>query len=143
MWLLVFVVMMQLLWRAGIPAIPFIVPPSRISVGIVLYLLEHGLLYGKAEVSAVAKEQYGNPAFFPLAPPRITDPGSIGGVIGLATQIRELHSLSLELRAYMAVLPEMVAVCALEFLLLRSARRVNPFWAVPASRSLPDLAAFC
>ncbi|MDO4232893.1 MAG: MarC family NAAT transporter [Lautropia sp.] len=96
----------------------------RVAGGMVIGLLGHGMLYGKAEVSEVAKAQYGNPAFFPLALPGITGPGSIAVVIGLATQIRELHSFRVEVTAYLAVLLAMVAVCAVEFLLLRSARRV-------------------
>lgn len=91
---------------------------------MVIGLLGHGMLYGKAEVSEVAKAQYGNPAFFPLALPGITGPGSIAVVIGLATQIREIGHFSQEVSAYLAVLLAMVGVCTVEFLLLRSARSV-------------------
>lgn len=96
----------------------------RVAGGMVIGLLGHGMLYGKAEVSEVAKAQYGNPAFFPLALPGITGPGSIAVVIGLATQIREIGHFSQEVSAYLAVLLAMVGVCTVEFLLLRSARSV-------------------
>ena len=96
----------------------------RVAGGMVIGLLGHGMLYGKAEVSEVAKAQYGNPAFFPLALPGITGPGSIAVVIGLATQIREIGHFSQEISAYLAVLLAMVGVCTVEFLLLRSARSV-------------------
>lgn len=96
----------------------------RVAGGMVIGLLGHGMLYGKAEVSEVAKAQYGNPAFFPLALPGITGPGSIAVVIGLATQIREIGHFSQEVSAYLAVLLAMAGVCTVEFLLLRSARSV-------------------
>lgn len=96
----------------------------RVAGGMVIGLLGHGMLYGKAEVSEVAKAQYGNPAFFPLALPGITGPGSIAVVIGLATQIREIGRFSQEVSAYLAVLLAMAGVCTVEFLLLRSARSV-------------------
>jgi len=54
----------------------------RVAGGMIIALLGHGMLYGKAEVSEVAKAQYSNPAFFPLALPGITGPGSIAVVIG-------------------------------------------------------------
>ncbi|MFC2538028.1 MAG: MarC family protein, partial [Lautropia mirabilis] len=46
----------------------------RVAGGMIIALLGHGMLYGKAEVSEVAKAQYSNPAFFPLALPGITGP---------------------------------------------------------------------
>lgn len=97
----------------------------RVAGGMVIGLLGHGMLYGRAEVSEVAKAQYSNPAFFPLALPGITGPGSIAVVIGLATQIRELDSLAHEIQSYLAVILAMIAVCSIEFLLLRSARAVT------------------
>lgn len=97
----------------------------RVAGGMVIGLLGHGMLYGKAEVSEVAKAQYSNPAFFPLALPGITGPGSIAVVIGLETQIRELGAFHHRISAYLAVLVAMLLVCVVEFLLLRSARRVT------------------
>ena len=97
----------------------------RVAGGMIIGLLGHGMLYGKAEVSEVAKAQYGNPAFFPLALPGITGPGSIAVVIGLETQIRELGGFQHRIGAYAAVLIAMLMVCAIEWLLLRSARSVT------------------
>ncbi|MDO5103824.1 MAG: MarC family NAAT transporter [Lautropia sp.] len=96
----------------------------RVAGGMVVGLLGHSMLYGKAEVSEVAKVQYSNPAFFPLALPGITGPGSIAVVIGLETQIRELDTFQNRISAYLAVLAAMALVCAVEFVLLRSARPV-------------------
>lgn len=97
----------------------------RVAGGMIIGLLGHGMLYGRAEVSEVAKAQYGNPAFFPLALPGITGPGSIAVVIGLETQIRELGAFPHRIGAYLAVLIAMLAVCIVEWLLLRSARSVT------------------
>ncbi|MDO4904404.1 MAG: MarC family NAAT transporter [Lautropia sp.] len=96
----------------------------RVAGGMVIGVLGYGMLYGRAEVSEVAKAQYSNPAFFPLALPGITGPGSIAVVIGLATQIRELDDFAHEVQSYLAVLLAMTGVCTIEFLLLRSARSV-------------------
>ena len=97
----------------------------RVAGGMIIALLGHGMLYGKAEVSEVAKAQYSNPAFFPLALPGITGPGSIAVVIGLETKIRELGTFQHRISAYLAVLGAMLGVCLVEFLLLRSARTVT------------------
>lgn len=96
----------------------------RVAGGMVVGLLGHGMLYGKAEVSDVAKAQYSNPAFFPLALPGITGPGSIAVVIGLATQIHEMEGFAEQAQSYAAVVLAMLGVCLIELMLLRSARRV-------------------
>ena len=97
----------------------------RVSGGLVLGILGHGMLYGRAEVSEVPQARYANPAFFPLALPGITGPGTIAVTIGIATQIRESVSLQAEITAYVGVLLAMAAVCLLEFMLLKSARTVS------------------
>lgn len=100
-------------------------PALRVSGGLVLGILGHGMLYGKPEVGEVADVRYGNPAFFPLAMPGITGPGTIAVTIGFATQIQESTSLRAEITGYVAVLLAMVAVCLIEYLLLRSAPSVS------------------
>ncbi|MDO4682780.1 MAG: MarC family NAAT transporter [Lautropia sp.] len=96
----------------------------RVAGGMVIGLLGHSMLYGRAEVSEVAKAQYSNPAFFPLALPGITGPGSIAVVIGIETQIRELDTFQNRVSAYLAVLAAMALVALIEVILLRSARPV-------------------
>ncbi|MGE0800270.1 MAG: MarC family NAAT transporter [Lautropia sp.] len=97
----------------------------RVSGGMVLAILGHGMLYGRAEVSEVPDVRYANPAFFPLALPGITGPGTIAVTIGIATQIQEQATLRGEIVAYAGTLLAMGAVCLLELLLLRSARTVS------------------
>ena len=99
-------------------------PALRIAGGLILASLGHGMLYGKPEVGEVPQARYGNPAFFPLAMPGITGPGTIAVTIGFATQIREYHHAHELVASYVAVLLAMVAVCTIEYLLLRSAHSV-------------------
>lgn len=94
----------------------------RIAGGIVVVILGHGMLYGPAKAQEGATVNYGNPAFFPLALPGITGPGTIAVVIGLSTEIRELDRWAFELTAYACVVIAMVAACFIEYLTLRSAR---------------------
>ena len=96
----------------------------RIAGGIVVALLGHGMLYGKGDGRSMSAAQYQNPAFFPLALPGITGPGTIAVVIGISTEIRELSGLASELAAYTATALAMLAVCLLELIVLRSARAI-------------------
>lgn len=98
----------------------------RVAGGIVLGMLGHGMLYGKGDaVESMSHANHQNPAFFPLALPGITGPGTIAVVIGLSTEIRELDAWGKEVTAYLAVVAATVAVCALEWALLHSARAIS------------------
>lgn len=100
-------------------------PALRIAGGLILALLGHGMLYGRPEVGEVEQGRYANVAFFPLAMPGITGPGTIAVTIGFATQIRTQPSFQDEVAGYLAVLVAMVTVCLIEFVLLRSAEQVT------------------
>ncbi|MCL4746430.1 MAG: MarC family NAAT transporter [Burkholderiaceae bacterium] len=98
----------------------------RISGGLVLALLGYGMLFGRGSGAHLAPEgEHGNLAFFPLAMPGITGPGTIAVVIGISTEIRELEGASFEAIAYLATVVAMLAACVLELLVLRSARRIS------------------
>ena len=98
----------------------------RVAGGIVLGMLGHGMLYGRGDaVESMSHSNHQNPAFFPLALPGITGPGTIAVVIGLSTEIRELDVLAKEATAYIAVVAATVAVCLLEWALLHSARVIS------------------
>jgi len=100
-------------------------PALRIAGGLILALLGHGMLYGRPEVDKVPQARYANPAFFPLAMPGITGPGTIAVTIGFATQIQEVSRLPVTVASYAAVLIAMASVCFIEYLLLRSAHAVS------------------
>jgi multiple antibiotic resistance protein len=105
----------------------------RVAGGLVVSLLGHGMLYGDhigrkdggAQNEQAPVQQYANSAFFPLALPGITGPGTIAVVVGISTEIRELSSFAHEVSAYAATVLAMIAVCAIEWLMLRSAHRIT------------------
>ena len=125
----------------------------RVAGGLVVALLGHGMLYGdhigrkdggqgdggqgdqapahgntskrESSVSNGSPSKYANAAFFPLALPGITGPGTIAVVIGISTEIRELSGWANEATAYAATAAAMVVVCAIEWLMLRSAHRIT------------------
>ena len=120
----------------------------RVAGGLVVALLGHGMLYGDhigrkdggqgdqtptpgntskrdSTVSNGSRSKYANAAFFPLALPGITGPGTIAVVIGISTEIRELSGWANEATAYAATAAAMVVVCAIEWLMLRSAHRIT------------------
>jgi multiple antibiotic resistance protein len=120
----------------------------RVAGGIVVALLGHGMLYGdhigrkdggQAEqdtrpsdsganamkVKNGSPSQYANAAFFPLALPGITGPGTIAVVVGISTEIRELSGWANEATAYTATAAAMLVVCAIEWIMLRSAHRIT------------------
>jgi multiple antibiotic resistance protein len=118
----------------------------RIAGGVVVALLGHGMLYGKAAGTEATAGEHQNPAFFPLALPGITGPGTIAVVIGISTEIRELSGLPSEASAYAATVAAMLAACVLELLVLRSARaiaaRMGPN-AIEAMTRLMGFLLFC
>ena len=106
----------------------------RVAGGLVVALLGHGMLYGEhigrkdgsqPEQETDKAPHYGNAAFFPLALPGITGPGTIAVVIGISTEIRELSGFGKEATAYAATVAAMFAVCVIEWLMLRSAHRIT------------------
>ena len=105
----------------------------RVAGGLVVALLGHGMLYGDHigrkdsghEGGEDSPSQYANAAFFPLALPGITGPGTIAVVVGISTEIRELVGIANESAAYLGTVLAMVAVCALEWIVLRSAPRIT------------------
>jgi multiple antibiotic resistance protein len=98
----------------------------RIAGGLVLALLGYGMLFGRGSSANVMQGgEHQNLAFFPLAMPGITGPGTIAVVIGISTEIRELDGAHREVVAYLATALAMFTACLLELVVLRSARRIS------------------
>ncbi|TXL68718.1 MarC family NAAT transporter [Zeimonas arvi] len=98
----------------------------RIAGGIVVALLGHSMLFGREQVrSGPAVEQPHNPAFFPLALPGLSGPGTIAVVIGISTEIRELGGWGGVAIAGAGTVAAMAATCLLIWLTLRSARQIS------------------
>jgi multiple antibiotic resistance protein len=100
-------------------------PALRVAGGICVVLLGHGMLFGHGPGSARAGAAHANPAFFPLALPTITGPGTIAVVIGISTEIREQKTIVAEALAYGATLGAMLATALIIWLVLRSAQAVS------------------
>jgi multiple antibiotic resistance protein len=100
-------------------------PALRVAGGICVLLLGHGMLFGRGGVAAQEAGAHANPAFFPLALPSITGPGTIAVVIGISTEIRELKGLPSEAVAYVATVCAMLATCVLTWAVLRSAPAIS------------------
>lgn len=98
----------------------------RVAGGLVVISLGYGMLFGRGSSAELLHQgEPQNPAFFPLAMPGITGPGTIAVVIGISTEIRELDGVGREAIGYVATVVAMFAACALEFVVLRSARRIS------------------
>ena len=97
----------------------------RIAGGIVVALLGHGMLFGRDERGARGLDAGRNPAFFPLALPGISGPGSIAVIIGISTEIREIEQLTDKLLAWVATVVAIVCASLLTWLVLRSARLIS------------------
>lgn len=97
----------------------------RVAGGICVLLLGHGMLFGRSEAEAGARGVHANPAFFPLALPGLSGPGTIAVAIGISTEIRELRGLPAELSAYVGTVAAILATCLVSWLVLRSARAVS------------------
>ncbi|MCZ7561146.1 MAG: MarC family NAAT transporter [Burkholderiaceae bacterium] len=97
----------------------------RIAGGIVVALLGHGMLFGRDERGARGPGAGQNPAFFPLALPGISGPGSIAVIIGISTEIRELGGWADALLAWIATLAAITCASLLTWVVLRSARSIS------------------
>lgn len=96
----------------------------RIAGGIVVALLGHGMLFGR-EQRAPAPDDSQNPAFFPLALPGISGPGSIAVIIGISTEIREISGFADTAIAWIATVAAIACASLLTWFVLRSARPIS------------------
>lgn len=97
----------------------------RIAGGIVVALLGHCMLFGRDERGTPEAGAARNPAFFPLALPGISGPGSIAVIIGISTEIREIGGWADTLIAWTATVAAIVCASLLTWLVLRSARSIS------------------
>jgi multiple antibiotic resistance protein len=99
----------------------------RIAGGLVVVLLGYGLMYDKGDAHRATQSGASaqNPAFFPLAMPSITGPGTIAVVVGISTEIRGLGAWREEIVAYAVTVAAMALVCIVEWLFLRSAKALD------------------
>ncbi len=97
----------------------------RIAGGLTVALIGYRMLFQSQDVYQVNGHGRHEIAFFPLALPSISGPGSIAVVIGISTEIAELKSGVQQALAYGAAVSSIFITCAVIWLALRSAQMVS------------------
>jgi membrane protein, marC family len=99
----------------------------RISGGLVVAAIGYQMLFGgsspnKAPIVRRDKDDY---AFFPIAMPGISGPGTIAVVIGIASEIAELPNVMDMAGAFFMTGVAIVLTCAVTWIVLRSADYIS------------------
>ena len=96
----------------------------RIAGGLTVLTVGYRMLFEGPDTGALPHPAHRDIAFFPLAMPGISGPGSIATVIGIATEIAELRSTGERAVAYAATVCSIVVTCFVIWLTLHSAQYV-------------------
>jgi len=91
----------------------------RIAGGLTVALLGYRMLFQDADMRAKSGKDSTHIAFFPLAMPGISGPGSIAVVIGISTEIAELKVGVREAIAYSATVASIFLTCIVIWASLR------------------------
>jgi multiple antibiotic resistance protein len=97
----------------------------RIAGGLTVALIGYRMLFQSPDVCFSGGRGRQEIAFFPLALPSISGPGSIAVVVGISTEIAELKNGVMQIVAYSATVLSILVTCLLIWLTLRSANRVS------------------
>ena len=97
----------------------------RIAGGLTVMTVGYRMLFEDPDTGALPNPAHHDIAFFPLAMPGISGPGSIATVIGIATEIAELKTGSERALAYTATVGSIVVTCFAIWLTLHSAKYVS------------------
>ncbi len=97
----------------------------RIAGGLTVALIGYRMLFQSQDVYYMNGHGRDEIAFFPLALPSISGPGSIAVVIGISTEIAELRSRMDQAMAYTAAVSSIFLTCTIIWLTLRSAQMVS------------------
>jgi multiple antibiotic resistance protein len=96
----------------------------RIAGGLTVSIIGYRMLFQVNNEPSTLMHGKSGIAFFPLAMPGISGPGSIAVVIGMSSEIAELRGAA-EIVAYMATVAGILATVFVIWLTLRSARLVS------------------
>ena len=96
----------------------------RIAGGLTVAIVGYRMLFDTATQQPNASQHHRNVAFFPLALPGISGPGTIAVVIGISTEIAELRGLPAKSLAYLGTAVALFVTCCIVWLTLRSAKYV-------------------
>jgi multiple antibiotic resistance protein len=99
----------------------------RISGGFTIALLGYRMLFQSSDANFAPQTSHNDYAFFPLALPSISGPGTIAVVIGISTEIAELKAWNLRIMAYSATIASMIITCTSIWLILRACKVIARF----------------
>jgi multiple antibiotic resistance protein len=114
----------------------------RIAGGLTVAILGYRMLFQSYESHLGRNPGQTDFAFFPLALPGISGPGSIAVVIGISTEIAELKTLAEKTLAYSATVVSLLLTCMIMWATLRSARIVSRFLGEQGMEALSRLMGF-
>jgi len=97
----------------------------RIAGGLTVALIGYRMLFSSSDAGLIEEQKKQEIAFFPLALPSISGPGSIAVVIGISTEIVEMKKGAQEVLAYSATVASILLTCIIIWLTLRSAQMVS------------------
>jgi len=99
----------------------------RIAGGLTIASLGYRMLFGSPDPMQSGGQGRTSVAFFPLALPGISGPGTIAAVIGISTEIAELKSPGLRAAAYSATVAAILSILAIVWLVMRFAPLASRF----------------
>lgn len=114
----------------------------RIAGGLTVAVLGYRMLFQTADVQLATHNAKREIAFFPLALPSISGPGSIAVVIGISTEIAELKTGMQEALAYGGALFSILLTCVVIWLTLRSAQLASKLIGAEGMDALGRLMGF-
>jgi len=97
----------------------------RIAGGLTVMTVGYRMLFDDPDAGVLPSPAHRDIAFFPLAMPGISGPGSIATMIGIATEIAELKTGSARALAYTGTVGSIVVTCFVIWLTLHSAQYVS------------------
>ncbi|MGE8356798.1 MAG: MarC family NAAT transporter [Microvirgula sp.] len=97
----------------------------RVAGGIVVALVGYRMLYHSQDTTSQATREGHQVAFFPLAMPGISGPGTIAVVIGFSTEIAEISNWHFKLAALGLTLVAIVGATLCVWLALRLSSRIS------------------
>ncbi len=97
----------------------------RIAGGLTVAILGYRMLFQTQDASPAPHVTKREIAFFPMALPSISGPGAIAVVIGISSEIAELHNGMQQVMAYSGTVSSILLTCFLIWLTLRSAHYVS------------------
>lgn len=114
----------------------------RIAGGLTVGVIGYRMLFDTPDVEVAHQHTKRDIAFFPLALPGISGPGSIAVVIGISTEIAELKDGVQQVVAYSATVSSILLTCILVWLTLRSAQVVSRLMGTEGLDALSRLMGF-